>query len=227
MRSRCCVALLCGAAWTATAATPAPAITFSTFLGLADCDGVAALAGRGLPGVSLTGEPLADSGERLQAGFGDDERVRAPRESEQGHARLCHPRRWRWLHGRFPDQGRPGRLRLTWLASPRRTTFRRLRTRCNASSAAAIATPSSSRLRPRGPSSTRPCSVAAAAIKGTGLELDGIGVMLYVGGTTWSNDFPGERSPRATGDGDAFISYLRPADPGSLRTTLLGGAREE
>jgi hypothetical protein len=64
------------------------------------------------------------------------------------------------------------------------------------------------------------------ADQGNGLELDERGGVL-VGGTTWSNDFPGQRTPRSVGRGDAFISHLMPGEQSSLRTVMLGGTQEE
>jgi hypothetical protein len=64
------------------------------------------------------------------------------------------------------------------------------------------------------------------ADQGNGLELDGQGGVI-VGGTTWSNDFPGQTSSRAGAGGDAFVCYLRPGDPSSLRSIVFGGAQEE
>ena len=47
---------------------------------------------------------------------------------------------------------------------------------------------------------------------------------VYVGGTTWSEDFPGVRTRYGAGGApDAFIARLRPGDPKSLQTVLLGG----
>ena len=48
---------------------------------------------------------------------------------------------------------------------------------------------------------------------------------VFIGGVTQSADFPGLRAVRfgAGGLPDGFISRLRPGDPNSLRTVLLGG----
>lgn len=62
--------------------------------------------------------------------------------------------------------------------------------------------------------------------QGNGLELDGQGGV-FIGGTTASNDFPGQSGSRSAGHGDAFVSYLRPGDRLSLRTAVFGGAEEE
>jgi hypothetical protein len=66
----------------------------------------------------------------------------------------------------------------------------------------------------------------SGADQGNGLELDGQGGV-FVGGTTWSSDFPGQKDPHSGGGGDAFVSYLRPSDPSSLRTIVFGGTQEE
>jgi hypothetical protein len=59
----------------------------------------------------------------------------------------------------------------------------------------------------------------------TGFAVAGDGTV-YVGGVTWSKDFPGARMAQygPGGQQDAFIAQLRPGDPKSLRTVLLGGA---
>ena len=47
---------------------------------------------------------------------------------------------------------------------------------------------------------------------------------VYVGGTTWSDDFPGVRARFGAGGApDGFIARLRPGDPASLQTVVLGG----
>jgi hypothetical protein len=58
----------------------------------------------------------------------------------------------------------------------------------------------------------------------TGLAVTEDGTV-FVGGVTWSADFPGARTARfgPGGDKDAFIARLRPGDPTSLQTVLLGG----
>lgn len=56
-----------------------------------------------------------------------------------------------------------------------------------------------------------------------GFAVSGDGTV-YVGGTTWSDDFPGVRTRFGTGGApDGFIARLRPGDPKSLQTVLLGG----
>ena len=48
---------------------------------------------------------------------------------------------------------------------------------------------------------------------------------VYVGGATWSDDFPGVRGGRFGPGGvpDGFIAQLRPGDPASLHTVRIGG----
>jgi hypothetical protein len=47
---------------------------------------------------------------------------------------------------------------------------------------------------------------------------------VYVGGTTWSDDFLGVRARFGPGGApDGFIARLRPGDPKSLQTVVLGG----
>ena len=47
---------------------------------------------------------------------------------------------------------------------------------------------------------------------------------VYVGGTTWSDDFPGVRARFGPGGApDGFIARLRPGDPKSLQSVLIGG----
>jgi hypothetical protein len=59
-----------------------------------------------------------------------------------------------------------------------------------------------------------------------GLDVDDRGGV-FVGGTTWSADFPGQRTAHAAVHGDAFVSYLRTGDATSLRSVLFGGSQEE
>jgi hypothetical protein len=59
-----------------------------------------------------------------------------------------------------------------------------------------------------------------------GLDVDDRGGV-FVGGTTWSADFPGQRTARAAVHGDAFVSHLRTGDATSLRSVLFGGSQEE
>jgi len=48
---------------------------------------------------------------------------------------------------------------------------------------------------------------------------------VFIGGATWSADFPGARMAQYGPGGrpDAFIAQLRPGDPNSLKTVVLGG----
>ena len=47
---------------------------------------------------------------------------------------------------------------------------------------------------------------------------------VYVSGTTWSDDFPGVRARFGPGGApDGFIARLRPGDPRSLQSVLIGG----
>jgi hypothetical protein len=62
--------------------------------------------------------------------------------------------------------------------------------------------------------------------QGNALILDRRGGVC-VGGTTWSDDFPGQPRPRITSRGDAFVSCLQPERPGSLRSVVFGGQQEE
>jgi hypothetical protein len=52
---------------------------------------------------------------------------------------------------------------------------------------------------------------------------------VYVGGVTRSADFPGSRKAKfgPLGQADGFIARLRPGDPNSLQTILLGGSSVE
>jgi hypothetical protein len=62
--------------------------------------------------------------------------------------------------------------------------------------------------------------------QGNGLELDGNGGV-FVGGTTWSNDFPGKSGTRSPGGADAFVSHVIPTHADSLRSVIFGGQEEE
>jgi len=47
---------------------------------------------------------------------------------------------------------------------------------------------------------------------------------VYVGGATWSEDFPGRKAQLGPGGlPDGFIARLRPGDPASLQTVRIGG----
>jgi hypothetical protein len=59
-----------------------------------------------------------------------------------------------------------------------------------------------------------------------GLDLDGRGGV-FVGGTTWSANFPGQRTAHTAVHGDAFIAYLRMDYATSLRSVVFGGSQEE
>lgn len=59
-----------------------------------------------------------------------------------------------------------------------------------------------------------------------GLELDGRGGV-FVGGTTWSSDFPGQQSARPAVRGDAFVAHLRTDREKSLRSRVFGGDQED
>lgn len=82
------------------------------------------------------------------------------------------------------------------------------------------------KLAPRGRVAYSTLLGGSGADQGNGLELDGAGGV-FLGGTTWSGDFPGQQSPGVRGGGDAFVAHLRPGDNGSLRSVVLGGSREE
>lgn len=58
------------------------------------------------------------------------------------------------------------------------------------------------------------------------VELDGKGGV-FVGGSTDSNDFPGQSSPRTTSKQDAFVAFIKPEDPKALHSVVFGGQDEE
>jgi hypothetical protein len=62
--------------------------------------------------------------------------------------------------------------------------------------------------------------------RGLALAPDGT---VYIGGVTMSPDFPGPRAPRLGpgGEPEAFVARLRPGDPASLQTLLIGGKGRE
>ncbi len=64
------------------------------------------------------------------------------------------------------------------------------------------------------------------AEEGKGLELDD-GGGVFVAGTTWSTDFPGQQTAHPAVQGDAFVSYFQPGSPTSLRSVVFGGNQEE
>jgi hypothetical protein len=61
---------------------------------------------------------------------------------------------------------------------------------------------------------------------GDALELDGHGGV-FVGGTTESNDFPGQARPRTPSKGDAYVSHIDPDNPKAFRSVVFGGQEEE
>ncbi len=66
----------------------------------------------------------------------------------------------------------------------------------------------------------------SGADQGNGLELDPRGAV-YVAGTTWSQDFPGQSTSRAAAGGDVFVSWFRPEQRGAVRSAVFGGEQEE
>jgi hypothetical protein len=59
-----------------------------------------------------------------------------------------------------------------------------------------------------------------------GLEFDNNGGV-FVGGMTESNDFPGQTKPRTTSKGDAFVSHIEPEHPKTSHSVVFGGQNEE
>jgi hypothetical protein len=64
------------------------------------------------------------------------------------------------------------------------------------------------------------------ADEGNGLELDGKGGV-FVAGTTWLTDFPGHETAYQKARGDAFISHVQPEHPTSFHSVVFGGNQEE
>ncbi|MFN0170670.1 MAG: hypothetical protein ACKV22_29975 [Bryobacteraceae bacterium] len=62
--------------------------------------------------------------------------------------------------------------------------------------------------------------------QGNALEVDGDGTV-YVGGTTGSADFPAQAKRGVPSGHDAFVAALHPGRPGGLRSVVFGGTREE
>jgi len=62
--------------------------------------------------------------------------------------------------------------------------------------------------------------------RGTDLALDGRGGV-YVGGTTWSPDFPGQPQNKNEIHSKPFVIYLRPNAKDSLRSTVFGGDSDD
>jgi hypothetical protein len=58
------------------------------------------------------------------------------------------------------------------------------------------------------------------------LELDGENGV-FVGGTTDSSDFPGQSRHRTTSKQDAFVALIKPGDPYPLKSVVFGGKDEE
>jgi hypothetical protein len=58
------------------------------------------------------------------------------------------------------------------------------------------------------------------------LELDNHGGV-FVGGITESNDFPGQSRPRTTSKGDAFVAHIEPEHPETFHSVVFGGQEEE
>jgi hypothetical protein len=59
-----------------------------------------------------------------------------------------------------------------------------------------------------------------------GLELDNNGDV-FVGGMTESNDFPGQTKQRTTSKGDAFVSHIELEHPKTFHSVVFGGQNEE
>jgi hypothetical protein len=59
-----------------------------------------------------------------------------------------------------------------------------------------------------------------------GLELDENGGV-FVGGMTESNDFPGQTTTRTTSKGDAFVSHIELDYPKTFHSVVFGGQNEE
>lgn len=66
----------------------------------------------------------------------------------------------------------------------------------------------------------------SGADQGDALALDDKGGV-YVGGTTWSNDFPGQSTARMTSNGDAFIVHIDFRHPETFHSVVFGGQKEE
>jgi hypothetical protein len=64
------------------------------------------------------------------------------------------------------------------------------------------------------------------ADQGDALALDDKGDV-YVGGTTWSNDFPGQSTARMTSNGDAFVVHIDFRHPKTFHSVVFGGQKEE
>jgi len=74
--------------------------------------------------------------------------------------------------------------------------------------------------------------VYATFLGGTGaddddaVELDNRGGV-FVGGMTESNDFPGQSKPHTTSMGDAFVAYIEPDEPRVFHSVVFGGQGAE
>jgi hypothetical protein len=64
------------------------------------------------------------------------------------------------------------------------------------------------------------------ADQGDALALDNKGGV-YVGGSTWSNDFPGQSTARVTSNGDAFFVHIDFRRPEAFHSVVFGGQKED
>ncbi len=218
-------AVFCLAGMFAATSGREPALVFSTLVGVADCDGIAAWQGDAYlachsPGsrlpVSVQGEggpPDVMSGYVLRLNLKTGKLVYATRVGGPEFSAL--------FRIKVDEKGFAYAAGLT-RSREFATTADAVQRRFGGGESDAMLV----KLAPTGEVVYATYLGGSGADQGNGLHLDGQGGV-FVGGTTWSNDFPGQRAHGTKGAGDAFVSHFQPGDPGSLRSVVFGGRQEE
>jgi hypothetical protein len=208
----------------AAGAAEQPAITFSTYLGIADCDAVAAWHGDAFlachsPGNRLAHvqgpEPLANvmGGYVLRLNVKTGKLIYATNIGGSDFTAA--------LRIKVDRQGFAYAVGLT-RARDFPTTPDALQRQFAGGDTDAFLV----KVAPSGQVVYATLLGGSGADQGNSVELDRKGGVL-VGGTTASDDFPGQPKVRAGRGNDAFVSYLRPAEGNSFRSVVFGGGKEE
>ena len=216
--------VLCCAALAVAAAGPGPELAWTTYLGVADCDSVALWRGEAF---------LACHSKEIRLPV----RVLGsqPQEDLMGaYVLRLDPNRGRFVYAtRIQGQAFTAALRIKvdadgFASVTGLTKGEGLPVSADAAQPRFAGGESDAflvRLSPRGQIVYSTYLGGQGDDLGNAIDLDGRGGVL-VGGTTTSDDFPGQRRPRG-GDADAFISWLHFSDAESLHSVVFGGSAEE
>lgn len=209
----------------AAAATQEPAVIFTTFLGVADCDGVATWRGDAflachspeskLP-ANIQGSSAAPnvmSGYVLRLNLKTGKIIYATRIGGEDFTAL--------FRIKVDEKGFAYAAGFT-KSRNFQTTPDAVQRKFGGGDSDAILV----KIAPTGKVVYATLLGGSGADQGNGLELDGKGGV-FVGGTTWSADFPGQRSPKAAGAGDAFVSHVKLGGTDGLRSVVFGGLQDE